>query len=107
MDSEERARAPFSFEGNLSPKILKQLRKQQIILTTIQYVISFIILILGICLYNFLDNIHFKIGTITIKDVEIQQIDINIAAVLILLSLYMIAKVTINLNIKINRGENK
>lgn len=62
---------------------------------------------MGCCLYKFVDNIHFKIGTLTVKDVVIQQIDINLDTILILISIYMVAKITLNLNIKLTEENSK
>ncbi len=105
MTNEEKAQSSMSLKAHLKQKSLELILKQQIKLTIIQYIISFFILILGYCLYKFLDNIHLKIGAITVNDVVIQQVNINLGTILILISIYMIAKITLNLNIRINRGE--
>ncbi|MCM1295632.1 MAG: hypothetical protein NC311_08815 [Muribaculaceae bacterium] len=103
--SEERAKSSVVIDKNIKPKALHKILKHQVILTLIQYVVSIIIFIIGICLYIKGDLSNLIIGTIHINDIEIQNLKINIGAFLILISVYMFMKITLNLNISFYKGE--
>ena len=102
---EELAKSSAEIERGMKSKKLNLIFKHQVILTVIQYVVTIIILFIGICFYFFLNTSNFKIGSITLNDITLQNIDINIGTILILISLYMFTKITLDLNIKIYKGE--
>lgn len=105
MDNNERAQSSCIVPSGLGSKKLHQIFRQQTILTVIQYIISTFVFLLGLYFYNFTNNMKLTIGSVTIKDVNIKNLNINMGTILILASLYMFVKITLDLNIKLDKGE--
>lgn len=99
FDENLRAKSALSLPKTQKRKKLEKILKQQKTLTLIQYSVSTFIFFIGFCLYKF-SSISLSIGSLSVKDVTFQKIDINIGSCLIFISLYMIVKITLNLNIK-------
>ncbi len=97
--NEDRAKAFLKIDEHTSKKKLEILTHHQLILTAIQYGVAVLLLLVGIVFYSMFDNFSIDIGTINMGGVKIQNITLSIGSVLILMSIYMIIKVTIDLNI--------
>ena len=98
---EEKITAHFTGVKELSKKQLEMLLKQQRQLTLIQYLVSLVIFIIGVVMYFCFKDIEICIGSISLEPATLNDITLNIGAILILLSFYMGAKITLNLNIDI------
>lgn len=101
LEDDLRAKSSLSLPKTPKGKELKKILKQQKYLTLIQYLVSAFIFLTGCCIYNF-SSISLSIGSLSVKDVTIQKVDINIGTCLIFISIYMIVKITLNLNINID-----
>lgn len=104
MYEDEKANSNLFVKNIHKTKSLEKIFKHQLKLTLIQYSISFSILITGILLYVFIDN-DLRVGLIKIKDIKVQQLEISIGTILIFIAIFMITKITLDLNIKIQKEE--
>ncbi|MCI9077331.1 MAG: hypothetical protein HFH68_00210 [Lachnospiraceae bacterium] len=104
MHEDEKATSNLYIRNTHKVKNLGKIFKHQLKLTFIQYIISFFTLIVGVLLYIFIDD-DLRVGLIKIKDIKVQQLEISSGAILILISLFMITKITLDLNLKIEKEE--
>lgn len=87
-------------EGNVSEDFLKYLMNHQYKMNMRQYILAFIMMVVGIAV-NFIkkDGIGITIGSLAQGDINVSNITVNLGALLILGSLFIIYNITKNSNI--------